>query len=86
MKTIDFLKSVLGDNGLYCAWGFKGNKRVQQFYKTVEELETAAYEYDRDGYDIYYALATYKEAGEQKSPEMVLVENKATYKRCVLSS
>ena len=72
MKTIDFLKSVLGDNGLYCAWGFKGNKRVQQFYKTVEELETAAYEYDRDGYDIYYALATYKEAGEQKSPEMVL--------------
>ena len=54
MKTIDFLKSVLGDNGLYCAWGFKGNKRVQQFYKTVEELETAAYEYDTDCYDIYY--------------------------------
>lgn len=67
MKTIDFLKSVLGNDGLYCAWGKnKQNAKIQKFYETVEELEAAAYEYDRNGYDIYFALGTYKEEGVKK--------------------
>lgn len=70
MKTIDFLKSVLGNDGLYCAWGFKGNNRVQQFYQTVEELETASYQYDKDGYDIYFALGTYVKEGDVVSSTM----------------
>ena len=66
MKTIDFLKSVLGNNGLYCAWGKLASNekiKVQQFYKTIEDLEAASYEYDKDGYDIYFALGTFKEEG-----------------------
>lgn len=67
METIDFLKSVLGNDGLYCAWGKnKQNTKIQKFYETVEELEAAAYEYDKNGYDIYFALGTYKKEGVRK--------------------
>ena len=66
MKTIDFLKSVLGNNGLYCAWGkLASNEKIklQQYYKTIEDLASASYVYDKNGYDIYFALGTFKEEG-----------------------
>ena len=64
-----FLSRVLGSEGNYCVFAARSrdNRRVQKFYDTVDEVETAAQDLDADGYDVYFALATFKTTENRKA-------------------
>ena len=68
METTEFLRGVLSSNGNYCVFAAraKDNIRIQKFYDTIEEVEQAAYKYDNDGLDVYFALSTFKEPTNRK--------------------
>ena len=67
--TKQFLESVLGDEGFYCIVGLKqdGSKTVQKFYGSLEDATFAAQNLDNEGFDAYYGLATFTEAGSRKN-------------------
>lgn len=61
MDTTTFLQQVLGGEGRYCTFvsrTFDGDRK-QEFYTSVEDLIKAAEGYDAQGYDAYFALATF---------------------------
>ena len=68
MKTIDFLRSVLGDGGYYCVFAANAetNKRVQKFYDSIDAVADAAESFDEDGFDVYFGLGTLIEEGSRK--------------------
>ena len=66
MKTEQFLETVLGDEGHYCLFAVRGERRVQKFYKTIPELVVSAEDYDTDGFDVYYGLATFVDTESRK--------------------
>ena len=70
MYTQEFLGGILSDAGHYCVFAARSRDdiRIQKFYDTLEEVERAARKYDADGFDVYFALSTYKEAGNRKGP------------------
>ena len=70
MNTLDFLGGVLSSTGHYCVFAARStdDTRIQKFYDTIEEVERAALKYDADGFDAYFALSTFKEAGNRKGP------------------
>jgi len=70
MNTLDFLRGVLSSTGHYCVFAARStdDTRIQKFYDTIEEVERAALKYDADGFDAYFALSTFKEAGNRKGP------------------
>lgn len=61
MDTIQFLESVLGDEGYYCL--FAANKSTKQltqkFYTSLNEVVQNANALDSQGYDAYFALGTF---------------------------
>lgn len=67
MDTTTFLRSVLGTAGAYCVLAIRENRRVQKFYDTIEQLEHAAMNFDENGFDAYYALGTFEEAGSREA-------------------
>ena len=64
MNTLDFLGGLLSSTGHYCIFAARkeDNTRAQKFYATLEEVERAAQKFDADGFDVYFALSTFKEA------------------------
>jgi len=62
MKTSNFLAHVLGDDGYYCVFGAKAatKQRVQKFYTDIDRLVNAAIDLDGNGFDAYFALATFE--------------------------
>ena len=68
METKTFLKKVLGQDGHYCVFAFRtrDDKRIQKFYSSVDHVVDVAINLDKEGYDAYFALATFKEAGSRK--------------------
>jgi hypothetical protein len=68
MKTEDFLRRVLGEDGHYCLFSFrtKDDRRVQKFYTSVGDMADAARDLDSKGYDSYFALSTFKETNSRK--------------------
>lgn len=66
METLQFLKSVLGDNGWYCGCEISNHVK-QKFYGSIEELESAAYEIDSNGKNAFFSLATFVEHGSRKA-------------------
>jgi hypothetical protein len=62
MNTSDFLAHVLGDDGHYCVFGAKAatKQRVQKFYSSIDRLVHAAIDLDGNGFDAYFALATFE--------------------------
>ena len=68
MDTEIFLKRVLSDEGSYCSFSFRTSDehRTQNFYSTIEELVEKSTDTDNKGYDAYYSLATFEEAGSRK--------------------
>ena len=68
MKTEDFLRRVLGEDGHYCLFSFrtKDDRRVQKFYTSVGDMADAARDLDSKGYDSYFALSTFKEPNSRK--------------------
>tara|TARA_Y100000592_G_scaffold40484_1_gene64201 strand:+ start:1652 stop:4465 length:2814 start_codon:yes stop_codon:yes gene_type:complete len=68
VETRTFLKKVLGQDGHYCVFAFRtrDDKRIQKFYSSVDHVVDVAVNLDKEGYDAYFALATFKEAGSRK--------------------
>lgn len=67
MNTTTFLRTVLGTAGSYCVLALGEGRRIQKFYDTIEQLEHAAANFDENGYDAYYALGTFEEAGSREA-------------------
>lgn len=69
MDTTQFLSQVLGGTGRLCTFAAGGPDGAisQQFHDSVDELIDVAHDRDRDGYDTYYALATFGEANTRKA-------------------
>ena len=69
MDTTTFLASVLGDEGSYCVWAnrISDKHKVQKFYPTIDALIHAAHNLDDEGYDAYFALGTFDEAGSREA-------------------
>lgn len=65
MQTQEFLNTVLSGEGYYCIFGAKQDKKIQKFYPTLETACAVAEDMARNGYDAYFALATY-ETGESR--------------------
>lgn len=70
MITNNFLSSVLPTDGTYCVMGLKKDVRPNQiFTETVQELEAQAEELFNDGYDVYFALASYVDGSTKRIVE-----------------
>jgi len=65
MQTQEFLNTVLSGEGYYCIFGAKQDKKIQKFYLSLETASSVAEDMARNGYDAYFALATY-ETGESR--------------------
>lgn len=59
MDTQDFLRRVLGYEGYYCVFAAKDGSRKQKFYSSIDQLLGAAQQFDANGFDTYFALATF---------------------------
>jgi len=68
MEPRVFLEKALSENGYYCVFAAKSaeNRRTQKFYTSVSAIIDAAQELDTQGFDAYFALATFEEAGSRK--------------------
>ena len=68
MEPKTFLQEVLPNTGTYCifAANTSADKRQQTFYNSVDELLEAATNLDNQGYDVYFALASFKEKNSRK--------------------
>ena len=72
MNTKSFLELVLGHEGHYCVWANRtatgeAPEIKQKFYSSVTELVDAAEEFDHNGWNAFFALATYEESGSRKA-------------------
>lgn len=67
MDTSGFLRDVLGTAGYYCILALGEDRRIQKFYESVDQLEAAALNFDANGYDAYFALGTFEEAGSREA-------------------
>lgn len=69
MNNLEFLRQVLGDEGYYCIVGLKkdSDKPVQKFYKTLDQAVSVANNLKDEGYDAYYALATFEDGRSRKT-------------------
>ena len=67
MDTKTFLKAVLGDEGSYCVWAnrLSDKRKVQKFYADLDAVVHAAKNLDEEGFDAYFALGTFDEAGSR---------------------
>lgn len=66
METKKFLRRTLGNDGFYCVLAIKDGRKVQKFYPTLDALAHAAENFDSEGYDTYYALGTFQDAGSRE--------------------
>ena len=61
MNTKDFLATVLGEEGYYCAFGLKSKeqKNVTEFHTSIEALADCSLSLDANGFDSYFALGAF---------------------------
>ncbi len=77
MDTKRFLDLVLGHEGFYCAFGFKPAeaKRVQKFYGSKDSVIAAAANLNIEGYDAYFALATFQDGKSRKATNVLQLKS-----------
>ena len=57
----------MAHEGWYCVFAAnKTGQRKQKFYDSIDHVIDAAHDFDANGYDAYFALATFGEAGSRK--------------------
>jgi hypothetical protein len=63
MNTETFLKKLLSNEGNYCVFAARAedDRRVQKFYTSIEEVVDASETFDKDGFDVYFGLATFED-------------------------
>jgi len=64
METKKFLERVLGD-GYYSVLGL-GDKKVQSFHATIDDVISRANELDAEGINAYFGLATFTTSNDRK--------------------
>ena len=64
METKKFLEKVLGD-GYYSVLGL-GDKKVQSFHATIDDVISRANELDAEGINAYFGLATFTTSNDRK--------------------
>ena len=69
MNTKEFLSTVLGEEGYYCAYGIrlKDGKHKSKFYSSIDSIIDTALNLDFEGYDAYYALGTFIEENNRQA-------------------
>jgi Domain of unknown function (DUF927) len=68
MNNLEFLQQVLGDEGYYCIVGLKqDNAPKQKFYQKLEDAVKVAENLKDEGYNAYYALATFNDGKSRKT-------------------
>ena len=69
MNNLEFLRQVLGDEGFYCIVGLKkdSDKPIQKFFPNIEDAVVVAENLNNEGYDAYYALATFEDGKSRKT-------------------
>lgn len=75
MNTREFLATVLGDNGYYCAFGLKPKEKqnVTRFYTSIDELADSSLDLDAKGFDSYFALGAFAGTEKGRTAENVAV-------------
>jgi len=73
MQPTEFLRAVLPDEGYYCLFAANSaaDARRQKFYSSPEALFANAQRANDAGYDVYFALASFNEAGSRKAENAV---------------
>ena len=68
METLEFLERALGNTGFYCVFAAKAasDTKTQKFYPTKRAVISAAENFAEEGYDAYFALATFKDDRSRK--------------------
>lgn len=66
MQTQEFLNTVLSGEGYYCIFGAKQDKKIQKFYLSLETAGSVAEDMAHNGFDAYFALATYENGESRK--------------------
>ena len=62
----------MGDEGFYCIFAYRlpDDRKVQKFYTDLDTAIHAAHNLDAEGYDAYFALGTFDQAGSRKTPNV----------------
>ena len=65
----EFLQQVLGHEGYYCIVGLKkdSDRPVQKFFQKLDDAVAVAGNLKDDGYDAYYALATFENGKSRRT-------------------
>ena len=68
MQPRAFLERALSENGYYCVFAASSseNKRIQKFYTSISAVIDETQKLDSEGYDAYFALATFEEQNSRK--------------------
>ena len=68
METKTFLTKALSSEGYYCVFAARSSdeRKAQKFYDSIDAVVDAAHNFDEEGFDVYYGLATFEEAGSRK--------------------
>ena len=61
MDSHDFLSNVLPDNGWYCLLAINGKNKKQKLYDSIGSAVYAARNFNKNGYDTYFALSSFKD-------------------------
>lgn len=61
METKKFLTRTLGNDGFYCVFAAREGRKLQKFYPNLDAVISAASNFDAEGYDTYFALATFQD-------------------------
>lgn len=69
MDTIDFFRTVLGNEGSYCVVGIKEGVTKQRFFNSLESVVDAAAKFDADGCDTYFTPSSF--TGKNRKAENV---------------
>lgn len=71
METQEFLQSVLGAEGYYCAVGITDKRTViQKFYPTIDSLLATAKNFADEGVNAYFALATFNDGTHRRTDKV----------------
>lgn len=72
MQTKTFLQSVVPREGWYCVFAAnKTGQLKQKFYESLDHVLDASRDLDSNGYDVYFALATFGAAGSRKQDDAI---------------
>jgi len=75
MTSQEFLATVLPTSGVYCAVEISTAKKEHVFVNTIEELYSAAMQFDEKKYNTFYALATFNDEKKRLADNAVKIKS-----------